>query len=338
MRTAEVAARLGLTAHQVMDLVRGHAIQVPKDGDRYNWSEAIIEELRAALRHRQALREESSPRGLTAKQAALELGLSYDELLRTVQQHRIPVQRIGPHRRLDFDDAALALVRKALEQPPPPPPPAPRGLTTKEVAQALGVSYEVLVSVLGPLRKNLPVTKEAGHLYWSGDAVRIVREALTRRHLQQWLGEAEDHAQAVRKLGMLGAGLQNLATDTKKLKELLSRKPAETGFIHTVPGGTHCLSAPIGVLLIPVAGAGFQASLAELSLATEARTRQEALRLMRQRLWVRYLEVSAAPDSAPGGVDRPAAAHPASVGGGASSTAAWAEQKRGPRLLQAAFS
>jgi hypothetical protein len=57
------------------------------------------------------------------------------------------------------------------------------------------------------------------------------------------------------------------------------------------------LAAPVRVLLIPVAKKGFQASLAELSLVTEGRTRQEALRLMRQRLWNRYREVKASPQS-----------------------------------------
>jgi hypothetical protein len=65
-----------------------------------------------------------------------------------------------------------------------------------------------------------------------------------------------------------------------------------------VPARGYALAAPVQVLLIQVADKGFQANLIELSLVTEGRTRQEALRLLRQRLWNRYREVRAAPESA----------------------------------------
>jgi hypothetical protein len=172
-------------------------------------------------------------------------------------------------------------------------------LTTKQVASALGVSYEVLTKVMGPLRKALPVQKEGAYLLWSADAVRMVREALDRRRAQQEIGEAQDYDGAVRSIGTLAVNLRKLATDLEKLRELLSRKPAETGFLHTIPVSTHALRTPVRVLLVPLSGQGFQASLAELSLTTEGRTRQEALRLLRQRLWNWYREVSASPDSSP---------------------------------------
>jgi hypothetical protein len=298
LTTAEVAQILGLTAQQVLHFLHHFEIQVLKHSDRYVWTETAVENLRAALRQRETLQEKASPPGLTAKQAAQELGLSYDELLRAVQQYRIPVQRIGPQRRLVFDDAALERVREALERPEPPPRRL-SGLTTKETATALGVGYEILTAVMAPLRSTLPLTKEGGRLLWSADAIRIMREALERRHAQQSIGEVEDHEQAVHAIEILAAGLQKLATDTKKLKDLLSRKPAETGFIHTLPARTHVLPTPLRVLLNQVAGIGFQASLPELSLVTEARTRQEALGLMRRNLWDRYCEVSMAPGSAP---------------------------------------
>jgi len=298
LTTAEVAKILGLTVQQVLYFLHQFEVQVPKHSDRYVWTETAIERLRAALRQRETRQEETSPQGLTAKQAAHELGLSYGELLRAVQQHRIPVQRIGPQRRMDFDVASLERVRAALERPAPPPGRL-SGLTTKEVATALGVSHEILTAVMAGLRKTLPLTKEGGRLLWSADAIRIMREALERRRAQQSIGEAQDYDQAVRSIATLAAGLQKLATDTQKLRDLLSRKPAETGFIHTLPTRTHVLPVPLRALLIPVAGVGFQASLPDLSLMTEACTRQEALRLMRQVLWEKYREVSAAPASAP---------------------------------------
>lgn len=298
LTTAEVAKILGLTAHQTLHLLHQFEIQVPKHGDRYVWTEAAIEQLRAAQRQREVRQEEAAPQGLTARQAAQELGLSYDELLRAVQQHRIPVRRNGPQRRLVFDEAALERVREVLERPVPPPRRL-SGLTTREVASALGVGYEILTGLMVPLRRSLPLTKEGGRLLWSADAIRMVRETLERRHTLQSIGEARDYDQAVRSIEILAAGLQKLATDTKRLRDLLSRKPAETGFIQTLPTRTHVFPAPLRVLLIPVADVGFQASLPELSLVTEARTRQEALRLMRQVLWERYREVSTAPDLSP---------------------------------------
>jgi hypothetical protein len=126
-----------------------------------------------------------------------------------------------------------------------------------------------------------------------------MREALARRHAQQSIGEAEDYGQAVRSVEILAGLLRKQAADVQKLHGLLSRRPAETAFLNTVPARAYALAAPVPVLLIPVAEIGFQASLAELSLVTEGRTRQEALRLMRQRLWNRYREVRASPRSAP---------------------------------------
>jgi len=235
--------------------------------------------------------------GLTAHQAAERLGVPYPQLIRLVQIHRLPIPR-GPYRRLVFDDDALELARKILERPQAPQRPA--GFTTRQVASILGVSYDVLVRVVTPQRrKTLPLQKEGPYLIWSAEAIGIVREALERRHIVQWTAEADDYDQAVRSVAKLTATLQRLAAETAKLQHLLARKPAETAFIHTLPTRTHVLTAPVGVLLIPVASTGFQASLAELSLVTEGRTHLEALRLMRQTLWARYREVSAAPDSAP---------------------------------------
>lgn len=54
----------------------------------------------------------------------------------------------------NLDEASLDLVRQALDKEPEPPP-RPRGLTTKEAAAALGISYEVLVQRMKPLRQEL---------------------------------------------------------------------------------------------------------------------------------------------------------------------------------------
>jgi excisionase family DNA binding protein len=176
MRTIQVAERLGLTVHQVMHLVHEHGIQIPKEGGRFAWTEEAVEELRAALREREARRE--PPRhGLSSREAAERLGISYSRLIDLVRERQIPVPRIGPSQVFDFDEASLERVREILAQPPAPP----------------------------------------------------------RRS---------------------------------------------------------------GLMTIPVVRKGFQASLPELALVTEGQTRQEALRLMRKRLWARYREVSAAPGSA----------------------------------------
>jgi transposase len=295
MRTIQVAERLGLTVHQVMHLVHEHGIQIPKDGGRFAWTEEAVEELRAALREREARRE--PPRqGLSSREAAERLGISYSRLIDLVRERQIPVPRIGPSQVFDFDEASLERVREILAQPPAPP--RRSGLMTREVATALGVTYEVLMKTVAPLRKTLPIEKEGGSLLWSADAVRIVREALERRQELQRLGEPEDYDQAVRGVATLGAALQKLAAETRKLQGVLARKPAETALLNSLPTRTHVLRAPVGVLLIPVARKGFQASLPELALITEGQTRQEALRLMRKRLWARYREVSAAPGSA----------------------------------------
>jgi len=298
VRTAQAAEILGLTANQLMRLIRRHEIDVPKDGDRYAWSEADLEAVRAALRRRQDQREEISRQGLTTRQAALELGIAYEDLLGLVRHHQIPVPRPGTRRHYAFDAASLALVRKALDEPPPPP--RTNGLTTKQVASALGVSYETLIKIMGPLRHALPLEKDGGNLLWSAEAIGTVREALAQRYAQQWMGEVEDYGDAVRFVATLAGTLRKLSTEVEKLQGVLSRKPAETAFLHTLPERTHALNAPLGVLLHALPGTGFQASLAELALTTEGRTRQEALRLLRQKLWDRYLDVSAAPDSSPG--------------------------------------
>jgi hypothetical protein len=172
LTTAEAAKLLGLKTQQVLYFMHHFEIQVLKHSDRYAWTEAVVEKLRAALRQHETRREETLPRGLTAKQAAHELGISYAELLRAVQQHRIPVQRSGPQRRMDFDDAALERVREALERPVPPPR-RPSGLSTKEVATALGVGHEILTAVMAGLRKTLPLTKEGGRLLWSAEGLSV---------------------------------------------------------------------------------------------------------------------------------------------------------------------
>jgi hypothetical protein len=297
MRTIQVAERLGLTVHQVMHLVRHHKVQVPKEAGRYVWTEAAIEEVGACFRERQ-VHQELPWQGLRSRQAAEQLGISYQRLIDLVREHQVPVPRIGPRRLLDFDEASLERVRNILAQPPPAPP-RPRALTTKELARALGVTYEILAQVIGPLRKTLSLEKEGGSLLWTADAIRIVREALERRHVLQEISEPRDYDQAVRAVATLGATLQRMATTAQKLEILLSSKPATTVFLHTLPAGTHLLRAPVGVLLIPVAKKGFRAILPDLSLVTEGQTRQEALRLMRKRLWERYREVSAAPGATP---------------------------------------
>jgi hypothetical protein len=38
MRTSQAAESLGLTAQQLMHIRKNHAIDVPKDGDRYAWT------------------------------------------------------------------------------------------------------------------------------------------------------------------------------------------------------------------------------------------------------------------------------------------------------------
>jgi len=298
MTTAEVAQLLGLTTVQVLYRAHRDAIQVPKHGDRYFWTVEAVEELRAADRRHQALQSQASAQGLTSHEAAGQLGLSYPRLISLIRDQELPIPRVGPLRRLVFDDAALELVREALRRPKEIRLP-PAGFTTKQVATALGVSYEILVTVMTPLRKTLPLQKEGSNLVWSAEAVRIVREALERRHTLQWTTEVADYEQALRSIETVTAALQKLTAHVRKIQGLLARKPAETAFIQTLPARTHVLTRPLGILLIPIAGTGFQASLAELSLVTEGRTRREALRLMRQRLWARYREVSAAPDSAP---------------------------------------
>jgi hypothetical protein len=300
MKTSQAAEALGMSAAQLLQIIHRYEIQVPKDVDRYVWSEAHLEEVRAALRRaEERRREEAGHRGLTAREAAGRLGIAYEELLSLVHELEIAVPRLGgPTRPYAFDEASLDLVRQALKREPEPPP-LPRGLTTKEAAIALGVSYEILIQRMKPLREELDLQKDGAYLLWHPEAVARMREVLERRQMQQAIGEAEDYGQAVRSVELLAGALRKLADDVRKLHGLLARRPAETAFLNTLPARTCALAAPVPVLLIAVAEKGFQASLAELSLVTEGRTRQEALRLLRQRLWHRYREVRASPRSAP---------------------------------------
>jgi hypothetical protein len=297
MKTSQAAEILGMNATQLTQLIRRHGIQVPKDVDRYVWSEAHIEEVREALRRAEEQRREAQP-GLTAREAAGRLGIGYEELLSFLHELDFAVPRLGPHQRYAFDEASLERVRQALEREPEPPP-APQGLRTREVAAVLGVSYPILAGAMQPLRNELGLLKEGAYLVWPPEAVARMREVFDRRHAQRSLGEVEDYHQAVDAVATLTGMLRKMADDLQKLHTLLARKPAESAFLYTVPARGYALAAPVQVLLIPVADKGFQANLIELSLVTEGRTRPEALRLMRQRLWNRYREVRAAPKSSP---------------------------------------
>jgi hypothetical protein len=128
--------------------------------------------------------------------------------------------------------------------------------------------------------------------------VALLRAALDRRHEQRSIAEAESYGEALQSLEVLAGTLQKLSGSVRKIHGLLSRKPAETAYLNALPSRTHRLAAPVCVLLIAAAKKGFQASLPELSLVTEGKTRAEALRLMQRRLWNLYREVSAAPQQA----------------------------------------
>lgn len=210
MRTAQAAEILGLKPDQLLQIVHQNEIEVPKDVDRYVWAEAHLDQVRAAIAERRRQREEeasASPQGLSTRQAAERLGLSYEELLVFVREQEIPVPRPGPLRHYAFDETSLGLVRQALAAlPSVPEPPRPRGLTTK---------------------------------------------------------------------------------------------PAETAFINALPERGHALKTPVAVLVLPLPDTGFLASLAELSLTAEGKSRHDVLRLLRQKLWSRYREVSTNPDAFP---------------------------------------
>jgi len=222
MKTSEAAEILGLSADQLTQIVRRHGLQVPKDVDRYVWSEAHLEEARAALRRDEEQRREAARPGLTARAAAGRLGIAYEELLRVIHEQGIAVPRLGRNRPYVFDEASLDLVRQALaEEPEPPPRP---GLTTKEAAVALGVSYEVLVQRMKPLREELCLQKDGAYLLWHPEAVDRMREALDRHHAQQASGEAADYEQAVGSVKILAGALRKLADEVQKLHGLLSSR------------------------------------------------------------------------------------------------------------------
>ena len=122
MRTAQAAESLGLTAQQLMHIRKHHGIDVPKDGDRYAWTEAHLEEIRAALRWREEQQKQAAEHGMTAREAAGKLGIAYDELLRLIHEAKVPVPRLGPRQYYAFDEASLDLVRQALDNKSEPPP------------------------------------------------------------------------------------------------------------------------------------------------------------------------------------------------------------------------
>jgi predicted RNase H-like HicB family nuclease len=149
-----------------------------------------------------------------------------------------------------------------------------------------------------PLREELNLQKDGFSLVWSPEAVALLRAALDRRHEQRSIAEAESYGEALQSLEVLAGTLLKLSGGVRKIHGLLSRKPAETAYLNTLPTQTHRLAAPVCVLLSADAKKGFQASLPELSLVTEGKTRAEALRRMQRRLWNLYQEVRAAPQQA----------------------------------------
>lgn len=217
MKTSEAAEILGMSAGQLTQLIRRSGIEVPKDIDRYVWSEAHIEGVRAALRREEERRREQtvSP-GWSAREAAGRLGIAYEDLLRLIHEEEIAVPRLGPNRPYAFDEASLDLVRQALDKEPEPPPP-PRGLTTKEAAAALGVSYEILIQRMKPLRQELCLRKEGAYLLWHPEAVARMREVFDRRSSS--IGEPEDHEQVARSVESLAGALRKLAADLRQLLE-----------------------------------------------------------------------------------------------------------------------
>jgi hypothetical protein len=219
MKTSEAAKILGMSAGQLTQLIRRSGIEVPKDIDRYVWSEAHIEEVRAALRREEERRREQtvSP-GWSAREAAGRLGIAYEDLLRLIHEEEIAVPRLGPNRPYAFDEASLDLVRRALEEEEEEPEPPPRGLTTKEAAIALGVSYEVLVQRMKPLREELCLQKAGGSLLWHPEAVARMREALAR-HEREEIGGPEDYEQVDHSVELLAGALRQLAADLQKLIE-----------------------------------------------------------------------------------------------------------------------
>jgi len=220
MKTSQAAEILGMSANQLLQVIHRHEIEVPKDVDRYVWSEAHLEEVRAALRRaEERRREETAHRGLTAREAAGRLGIAYEDLLSLVREQEIAVPRLGgPTRPYAFDEASLDLVRRALEEEEEEPEPPPRGLTTKEAAVALGVSYEILVQRMKPLREELCLQKAGGYLLWHPEAVARMREALAR-YEREGIGEPEDYEQVAHSVELLAGALRQLAADLQKLIE-----------------------------------------------------------------------------------------------------------------------
>lgn len=156
-----------------------------------------------------------------------------------------------------------------------------QGKTTREVCEALQVSYQELMNLYYSLGDRIPVEKVGRNLVWSPQAVAIARRMVAAKRTKKAMrqtAEAQHYAEAVTRLRRAGLEFRTLGENLIGLYESLRKNPpTATGFIHTLPDDTLRLVTPVAVLLSPTDRKRWKATLAEAALETEGDTREKAM-------------------------------------------------------------
>jgi predicted RNase H-like HicB family nuclease len=172
--------------------------------------------------------------------------------------------------------------------------------STEEMMRHTGLSYGTLLALTRQYGDRIPVEYHRSRLRYGEAAIPILQELWreNQRPGPTMTAQSAIYNDLMRMLREIQKTTAQLSASVASAITGLKRyPPIVTGYIHSIPGQHFDLKKPLSVLVEP-AGRGFTASLPEADLAAQGRTRQEAIRKLRELigLSVERLLLSETPD------------------------------------------